>query len=152
MQNEIKTVTEYIQSIQKDRRDAFTKLRNTILSHLPLEFTEQLSYGMIGYVVPLSIYPKGYHAKKGEPIPFISIASQKRHFAIYHTGIYMDEKLRDWFIKEYAKRVKTKLDMSKSCIRLKYFNDIPFDLIGELCEKVSLDEFVRMYENNRPNK
>ncbi|MFP4457316.1 MAG: DUF1801 domain-containing protein [Clostridia bacterium] len=152
MKNDFKNVNEYIESVDKDRKEAFIRLKDTISNNLPNGFKERLSYGMIGYVVPLSIYPKGYHAKKGEPLPFISIASQKRHFAIYHTGIYMDEKLRDWFIKEYAKRVKTKLDMSKSCIRLKYFNDIPYDLIGELCKNVSLDEFVRMYENNRSNK
>src|SRR6056297_3539540 len=127
MNYDVKTVNEYIEAVSKDRRQAFIKLVETIESSLP----------------------NGYHAKKGEPLPFISVANQKNHFAIYHTGIYMNQKLRNWLIGEYKKRVKTKLEMSKSCIRLKYFKDIPYELISELCQKISVNDFIIMYENTR---
>jgi len=149
MNYDVKTVNEYIEAVSKDRRQAFIKLVETIESSLPNGFSKQISYGMISFVVPLSRYPNGYHAKKGEPLPFISVANQKNHFAIYHTGIYMNQKLRNWLIGEYKKRVKTKLDMSKSCIRLKYFKDIPYELISELCQKISVNDFIIMYENTR---
>jgi uncharacterized protein YdhG (YjbR/CyaY superfamily) len=149
MQYDVKTIEEYIEAVGEERKAFFKKLIETIESSLPSTFEKQLSYGMVGFVVPLSIYPKGYHAKKGEPLPFISVANQKNHFAIYHNGLYMNQELRSWFVKEYKERVKTKLDMSKSCIRLKYFNELPYELINDLCNKMSAEEFIDLYEKSR---
>jgi hypothetical protein len=101
---------------------------------------------MIGYVVPLSLYPNGYHAQKGEPLPFLSLAAQKNYIALYHMGLYGSHEIEDWFRKEYAKRVTGKLDMGKSCIRFKHPKDIPFDLIAELCSKISVEEHIKNYE------
>lgn len=143
------TVDEYIAALPDIRKSAIGKLRDVIQSNLPDGFEEQMSYGMIGYVVPLSRYPKGYHAKKDEPLPFISIASQKNHIALYHLGIYGDKSLEEWFAQEYAKKVPTKLDMGKSCIRFKNPATIPYDLIAELCQKITIDEYIRMYERNK---
>ena len=107
---------------------------------------------MIGYVVPLTRYPQGYHVKKDEPLPFMSLASQKNHIALYHMGLYGNQAVEDWFVDEYAKRVPTKLDMGKSCIRFKNPDHIPYDLIAELVQKISVDEFISNYEKSMKRK
>jgi hypothetical protein len=122
------------------------KLRSTILENLPEGFEEVMSYGMIGYVVPHEIYPPGYHCDNKLPLPFINIASQKHFIALYHMGIYADPELLDWFTTAYAKLITTKVDMGKSCIRFKKSELIPFDLIGELCEKITVKEWINTYE------
>jgi hypothetical protein len=101
---------------------------------------------MLGYVVPHSIYPSGYHCDPKLPLPFINLASQKNFIALYHMGIYADKNLESWFVSEYPKHVKTKLDMGKSCIRFKKMDDIPFDFIGELATKVTVEDWILNYE------
>ncbi|MBO1266080.1 DUF1801 domain-containing protein [Proteiniclasticum sp. SCR006] len=146
------TVEAYLETLPEERREAVEKLRETILRHLPKGFEETISYGMIGYVVPLSVYPEGYHAAKGEPLPFMSLASQKNHIALYHMGLYAKPHLEEWFREEYEKRVTPKLDMGKSCIRLKKMDQIPYDLIGELSEKITVEEYIRAYEEAMENR
>jgi uncharacterized protein YdhG (YjbR/CyaY superfamily) len=146
MQYNVSTVKDYIATLPESRRSAIEKLRNVILSNLPDGFDEQISAGMISYVVPLSKYPQGYHAKKGEPLPFISLASQKNHIALYHMGMYGNKALAEWFVDEYAKRVPSKLDMGKSCIRFKKPDTIPYDLIADLCRKINADEYIKFYK------
>ena len=148
MQYDVETVEEYIAALPEERKVIIEKLRNVILANLPEGYEEQLSYGMIGYVVPLSRYPKGYHAKEGEPLPFLSLASQKNYIALYHMGLYRNPILEEWFVEKYADRVPTKLDMGKSCIRFKNPKHIPYDLIGELCQKITVDDFIRKYEES----
>lgn len=131
---------EYIDQLPDDRKQAMTKLRQTILDNLPKGFEETMSYGMIGYVVPHSIYPDGYHCNPKLPLPFINIASQKNFIALYHSGIYADNKLLEWFKNEYPKHCKSKLDMGKSCIRFKKVEQIPFDLIAQLTKKMSCEK------------
>ena len=137
---------EYLEQLPPERQEAMSKLRDTINENIADGFTEAMSYGMIGWVVPLSTYPNGYHCKKEEPLPFLSIASQKNFIGVYHMGIYANPELHDWFISEYPKHVKTKLDMGKSCIRLKKMEQIPYELIAELVGKMSLDQWVDIYE------
>ena len=146
------TPEEYIAQIPEERKEAFSKLRKTIQENLPDGFKECINYGMIGYVVPKSTYPDGYHCDPELPLPFMSIASQKNFIALYHSGIYADKKLHDWFVKEYPKHVSTKLDMGKSCIRFKNVKKIPFDLLAELCTKMSPKDFIEIYENNIKKK
>ncbi|MBI1182952.1 DUF1801 domain-containing protein [bacterium] len=141
-------VADYLSKIPEERQAAFGKLRNTILEHLPQGFEERLSYGMIGYVVPHSVYAPGYHCDPKLPLPFMSIASQKNFVAFYHMGIYASENLLNWFVAEYPKYVKTKLDMGKSCIRFKKPDLIPFELIGQLVEKMSASDWIELYEKN----
>lgn len=116
--------------------------------NLPNGFEEQISYGHIGFVVPHSMYPNGYHCDPTSPLPFIGLASQKNFIALYHMGIYSDEKLLNWFIEEYPKHAKRKLDMGKSCIRFKKTDDIPYDLIGRLASKITPDQWIATYEKN----
>ncbi len=143
---------EYISKIPTERQAAMQQLRDVIKSNLTSEVEECINYAMIGYVIPHSVYPDGYHVKPELPLPFIHIASQKNFIALYHSGIYMEEKLMSWFVSEYPKYCKTKLDMGKSCIRFKKVNDLPFELIGELTRKMSGKEFIHLYKSNFRNK
>ena len=142
------TPEEYINNLPDDRKKPIQKLRHIIKENLPEGFEEAMSNGMIAYQVPLSTYPSGYHAGKGPtPLPFINLASQKNYIALYHMGIYANPKVLDWFQKEYTNHANTKLDMGKSCIRFKKMDDIPYDLISELCGKISVAEWIETYEN-----
>ncbi len=139
---------EYIAQLPEDRQIAIKELRKTIKKNLPEGFKEEMSYGMIGYVVPHSIYPKGYHVDPKLPLPFIYIASQKNFIAVYHSGMYADKKILDWFVKEFPKHSKLKPDMGKSCIRFKKPDQIPFKLIGELSSKMKVEDWIKVYEKN----
>lgn len=152
MKNEANSPEEYISQIPHDRQTVMRELRKTILKNLPNGFEETLSYGMIGYVVPHSIYPNGYHCTPNLPLPFINIASQKNFIAFYHMGIYADKKLLEWFVEQYPKHSTLKLDMGKSCIRFKKMDQIPFDLIGQLVQKISVNDWISMYETALKNK
>lgn len=146
MRSNAKTVNEYIKSLPEERRHAITLLRKNILDNLPKGFKEEMSYGMIGYVVPHSIYPSGYHCTPSLPLPFMGIASQKNFIAFYHMGIYADKDLFNWFKEKYAKHSDKKADMGKSCLRFKNPDAIPYKLIGELVKKVSVKQWIAVYE------
>ena len=147
MKIEAQSVQEYLENLPEERKEPIEKLRKIISENLPNGFEEQLSYGMIGYVVPKSIYPKGYHCTPELPLPFLSIASQKNSINLYHMGIYADEKLLNWFQEEFPKYSKKKLDMGKSCMRFKKPEDIPYELIGELARKMTPQDWIEMYGN-----
>lgn len=145
-------VATYLKSIPQERQTAFNKLRDLILLNIPIEFSECMQYGMIGYVVPHSIYPNGYHVNPRLPLPFINIANQKNFISLYHMGIYAHPELLNWFIQEYPKYSKKKLDMGKSCIRFNKIDDIPFELIKDLIKKMSYKEWVNIYESQIKRK
>lgn len=146
MKSKATSPQNYIDSLPADRKQAITELRSVILKNLPKGFKEVMSYGMIGYVIPHSLYPDGYHCNPSLPLPFMNIASQKNFIAVYHMGIYADKKLLTWFTKEYSRHNKTKLDMGKSCLRFKKLEQIPFKLIGELASKMTTQEWIKIYE------
>ncbi len=148
MQIKAKSVKGYLQKVPQERVEYFKKLRKTILANLPKGFEEQLNYGMIGYVVPHEIYPAGYHCDPKLPLPFANIASQKNFIGFYHMGIYANPGLLEWFVKEYPKHCDTKLDMGKSCVRFKKIDKIPYDLIGKLMSKMSVNDWIKLYEKN----
>ena len=140
-------IKEYLQNIPEERKEVFDKLMKTVRENIPKGFSEELSYGIPAWVVPHSLYPKGYHCSPELPLPFVSVASQKNFIALYHMGIYATPDLLNWFIKEYPKHSKRKLDMGKSCIRFKKMDDIPFELIGELMRKMTPKEWMEKYES-----
>ncbi len=148
MQSTALTVDQYLSELPAERKDAIGKLRKEILKNIPKGFKEVMSYGMLGYVVPHSLYPDGYHCTPDLPLPFMNIASQKNFIAVYHMGVYGDKKLLDWFVTEYAKSTTAKLDMGKSCIRFKNLEKIPYKLIGELAGKLTVQDWINMYELN----
>ena len=146
MQSSASTPNQYIAELPEDRKEVMQQLRETVKKNLPKGFEEAMQYGMISYVVPHSIYPDGYHCKPTDALPFLSIASQKNHIAFYHMGVYSKPELLKWFTEEYPKHANGKLDMGKSCIRFKNPKNIPFDLLGELTTKISVAEWIEMYE------
>ena len=152
MQSSAQTVNEYIKDLPKERKTPFSKLRESILANIPQGFEEQISYGMLGYVVPHAIYPNGYHCNPKLPLPFINIASQKNFIALYHMGIYVNPTLLEWFTNEYPKYGNRKLDMGKGCIRFNKLDKIPFDLIAELSGKMSVEDWILCYETQIKNR
>ena len=146
MQTPGTTVAELLNNVPEDRLEAFTKLHEVIAGNLPDGFEAAISYGGLGYVVPHSVYPSGYHCKPSEPLPFAGIASQKHSINLYHMGIYALPELLDWFVTEYPKHSQQKLDMGKSCIRFKKPDEIPYELIGELMRKISVEQWITIYE------
>jgi len=141
------TVDEILNNLPEDRAEAFNNLHNIIVQNLPEGFEAAISYGGLGYVVPHTVYPAGYHCKPIEPLPFAGLASQKNSINFYHMGIYSDPELLEWFVAEYPKHSKQKLDMGKSCIRFKKFDQIPNELIGELMQKMTVKQWVDLYES-----
>ncbi|MBA4406835.1 hypothetical protein C0389_06135 [bacterium] len=148
MQSKAKTPREYINSLPQERKQALQKLREVIQKNIPKGFSEEMNYGMLGYVVPHSLYPDGYHCDPKQPLPFMCVASQKNFVAVYHMGLYGSKKLLAWFIKEYPKYSTAKLDMGKGCIRFKKIDQIPYKLIGELASKITPQEWIKAYEKN----
>lgn len=141
-----KTVNDYLNELPEDRKVPFLKLRNCILNNLPKGFEEEMSYGMLGYVVPHAIFPNGYHCNPKLPLPFMNLASQKNFIALHHLGIYSNPELLEWFTAEFPKHSSQKLDMGKGCIRFKKMDQIPFDLIAELVGKMSVENWIHCYE------
>ncbi len=146
MKLDANNVQEYLDKVPEERQMAFNKLRQTIIDNLPSGFAEDFSYGYIGFNVPHSLYPAGYHCTPEKPLPFTGIASQKNFIGLYHMGIYANPELLEWFVSEYPKHCKHKLDMGKSCIRLKKMDEIPYELIGELMQRMTVDEWIDLYE------
>jgi len=143
-----KTVLEILNNLPEDRAEPFNKLHDVIVKNLPKGFEPAISYGGLGYVVPHSLYPKGYHCKPTEPIPFAALTSQKHSINFYHMGIYSDPKLLEWFVAEYPKHSKQKLDMGKSCIRFKKLEEIPYKLISQLMKKITVKKWINTYETS----
>ena len=148
MQSKAITVEEYIEDLPVERKAAIIQLRKVIKKNLPKGFKEIMSSGMIAYIVPLSLFPAGYHCTPGQALPFMNLASQKNFIVLHHLGLYADPKLLDWFTNSYAKAVSTKLDMGKGCVRFKKMEHIPYQLIGELAAKMSPQDWIKLYEKN----
>ena len=148
MRSDAKNPAQYIRELPAGRKEAVSQLREVVLKNLPDGFEEVMSYGMLGYVVPHKLYPAGYHCDPKLPLPFAGMASQKNFIAFYHIGIYAMPQLYQWFVAEYSKYNAAKLDMGKSCMRFKKPEDIPYKLIGELMKKVSVKDWIKVYEEN----
>ncbi|WP_331253914.1 DUF1801 domain-containing protein [Mammaliicoccus sciuri] len=146
------SIDRYIEQIDEKKKEAYIHLLDTFKTHLPPGYELVMQYGMPTFVVPLDKYPKGYLNRADEPLPFISLAAQKNHIALYHMGLYGMEELKKWFEDRYKEQVPTKLNMGKSCIRFTNNKNIPFTLIGELSEKVTVDEWIQKYESGHRNQ
>ncbi len=152
MQYKADSPEDYISQLPDDRIEPIERIRKQILDNLPKGMEEAMNYGMLGYVIPHSVYPDGYHCDTKLPLPFMNLASQKNFIAVYHMGMYTKKEVLDWFTTEYSKRCKYKLDMGKSCVRFKKMEDIPYELIGELTAKMSTEEWIDIYETNIKKK
>jgi uncharacterized protein YdhG (YjbR/CyaY superfamily) len=147
MSNKPTTTDEYIAALPADRKAIITAMRDTVKKNIPKGFQEEMSYGMVGFVVPHSVYPAGYHCDPKLPLPFISIASQKSHIGFYHMGMYANQELLNWFESEWPKHSKKKLDMGKSCVRFKKAEDVPLELIAALVKKMKPKDWIDLYES-----
>jgi len=147
MQYNANSPKDYISQVPEERKATLQKLRKVINNNLPEGFEEGMIYKMIGYYVPHAVYPEGYHCDPKIPLPFMSFASQKNSVNLYHSGIYAKRELHDWFVTEFPKHSKRKLDMGKNCIRFKYLDNFPFELIGELTRKMTCQEWIDIYES-----
>ena len=141
-------IKSYINSLAPEREKTFTQLINVIEQNIPKGFEKVMNYGMPSFVIPHSIYPEGYHCDTSLPLPFIGVSNRKSSISLYHMGLYADLKLLNWFKSEYPKHSNTKLDMGKSCIRFKNFNEIPYELIGILSYKMTVKNWIDIYEQN----
>ena len=146
MQSTAKTPDEYIATLPEDRKSAISAIRKVVNDNLPKGFKEGMAYGMIGWVVPHEIYPPGYHCDPKLPLGFMSLASQKNHIALYSMCLYGNVDQLSWFLVEWPKHSKKKLNMGKSCIRFTKLEDIPLALIGELASKVTPRQWIDIYE------
>lgn len=142
------SIEQYVNQLTPERKKVIETLRKLFKKNLPKGFKEELNYGMIGYVVPHTLYPNGYHCDPKLPLPFMNIASQKNNISIYHLGIYANPDLLQWFQTEYQKAGVGKLDMGKSCIRFKNIDKIPYELLGELASKITVQQWIDLYEKN----
>lgn len=139
---------QYDHLVDEKRLDAFIQLVNIIEENLPEGFEKIEEYGGISYVVPHSTYPSGYHVTPEKPLPFLSLIAQKKHIALYHMGMYADAELLAWFEKTYKEQVSTKLNMGKSCIRFTNVKHIPYNLIGQLVQKMTPAQWIELYEKS----
>jgi len=140
------TIDEYIDKVPEERKKAFIKLLASIRKNIPKGFQEAMNYGMIGFVVPHSLYPAGYHCNPKDPLPFIGLASQKHSINFYHLGLYQSQELMQWFVGEYQKVARHKIAMGKSCVRFKYVDEIPYGAIEKLVKKISVMQWIKLYE------
>ncbi len=148
MQSNAKTPDEYVASLPDDRKEAISAIRKVVNENLPLGFEECMTYGMIGWVVPHSLYPPGYHCDPKLPLGFMGLASQKNYISFYAMCLYGNVKQLDWFREEWPKHSDKKLNMGKSCIRFSKLDDVPLSLIGELCTKVTPQQWIEMVERS----
>lgn len=154
MQSKATTVEQYLKELPEDRRAAISAIRSMILKNLDKDFEEGIQYGMMGYYVPHRIFPDGYHCDPNQPLPFVSVASQKNHMAIYMMCTYMD-KSEDEFRNAWLKTGR-KLDMGKSCIRFRKLEDVALDVIADVIRNITAKRFVERYreelQKNSANK
>ena len=145
MTSKARTVSEYLQALPAERRTAISAVRDVILANLPTGYQEVMQYGMIGYVVPHSIYPAGYHCKPSEPLPYAALGSQKNHMALHLCTVYGHKETQSWFRKAYDATGK-KLDMGKACVRFKNLEQLPLDVIGQLIARTPVKKYVAYLE------
>ena len=145
MQSDATTVEAYLSELEPDRKQSVSAVRDVILENLPDGYEEVMQYGMISYVVPISVLADTYN---GQPLMYAALASQKRHISLYLTNVYGDEGSAEWFRKRYAESGK-KLNMGKSCVRFRKVEDLPLDVVGEAIALTPMDEFLEIYRASR---
>ena len=148
MQSAATTVGDYLAELPPERRNAISAVRDVVLENLPPGYEEAISYGMIGYVIPLERYPDTYN---GQPLGLAALASQKNYMSLYLMNVYGDEKIEKWFHGEWKKTGK-KLNMGKSCVRFKKLEDLPLDLVGRAVARTGVEDYIKIYEASRHHR
>lgn len=145
MRSDAATVEEYLEGLPEERREAVSAVRSAILDRLPDGYAEEMRWGMISYDVPLAVQPDTYN---GKPLMYAALASQKRHMAVYLSGVYADPVAREDFEEAYRATGK-RVDMGKSCVRFRRLEDLPLDVIGDAVARYPIDTFVDLYNHAR---
>ncbi|HEY3493746.1 MAG TPA: DUF1801 domain-containing protein [Polyangiaceae bacterium] len=151
MQSKAASVEDYLAELPAARKKELSAVRSAVKKHLPKGYTETMQYGMISYVVPLSVYPEGYLNNPAQPLPYISLAAQKNYFALYLMNVSGNAELEGRFRAAYTKSGK-KLDMGKSCVRFQSAADLALDVIGATVASTSVDDYIARYEQVRGRK
>jgi hypothetical protein len=142
VRSEATTPAQYLEELPEDRRELVETVRRTILDHLPEGYEETMTFGMLGYVVPLEVFPDTYN---GEPVGTVALANQKQYVAVYLNGIYCDDAERRWFVDAWQATGR-KLDMGKSCVRFKKLDDVALDVLGEAVARIPPDQVIAAHE------
>ena len=143
------SVRDYLASLPAGRRAALEAVRKVILKNLPKGYEEGIQYNMIGYYVPHSVYPSGYHCDPKQPLPFASLASQKNHMAVYLGCVYCDPEGKERFVREW-KATGRRLDMGASCVRFRKIEDVPLEVLGAAIKRVTVKKYIAFYEASFP--
>jgi len=155
MQSKAATVAEYLASLPEDRRKEIQTVREVILENLDGDYEEGMTYGMIGYYVPHSVYPAGYHCDPKMPLPFANLASQKNHMAVYLMCVYGHAGERARFEKAW-KAAGKKLDAGKACIRFKSADDLALDVLGDTVKRMPAKTYIshieKVFAKNRAER
>ncbi len=141
------TVDAYLATLPEDRVELVGTLFATIRKNLDPKFEEGVQYNMPAFYLPHSEYPAGYHCDPKQPLPFASVASTKGGASIYLFGVYCDEIARDRLATEW-KATGNRLDMGKSCIRVKKLEHVPLDVLGKTVKRITAAKFVKAYEKS----
>ncbi len=145
------TVKDYLASLPEARREAISAIRERVVANLPKGYEEGIQYGAIGYYVPHSVCPDGYHCDPKQPVPFLSLASKKSGMTINFFGIYVHAEAKKRFVSAW-KKSGCKLDMGAACVRFKKLDDVPLDVVGAAVASLPVDEFLEHYEAIVPAK
>ena len=141
------TVQDYLDELPDERRESMQAVRQVVLDNLPDGYEEMMLYGMIGWAIPLEVYPETYN---GHPLAYASLGNQKNYMSLYLMNVYGDQVTEEWFKERYAASGK-KLNMGKSCVRFKRADDLPLDLIGEVISRTPAEDYISYYEQSRAN-
>lgn len=141
MHTDASTPEDYLKSLPDDRHVAMAAVREIVLAHLPEGMVETVNWGMLSYEVPLTLCSDTYN---GKPLSFAGLASQKNHMALYLSGIYADEGLREEFEAKY-RATGRRMDVGKSCVRFRTLDDLPLDVVGWAIGAMTTQEFIATY-------
>jgi len=147
----VSTVTEYLDAVPAEHRDALSEVRRAINRALPRGYEEGIQFGMMSWFVPLSKYPAGYGGNKKVPLPVISLASKKNYMALHMVCFYAKPELRERFDAEYAKSGK-RLDMGQGCLRFKKLSDLALDVIERTMSRLAVADYTTAYQAMRDGK
>ncbi len=144
-QRPVLTVSQWLESVPADRKDAINAVRDAVNERLPRGYEETVDWGMLAWVVPLASFPDTHN---GRPLMLAALGAHTKRMTIYLMSVYGDAKIRAEFETAYKNSGK-KVDIGGSCIHFKTLDDLPLDVVGDAIARVDLDEYVERYRQSR---
>lgn len=139
------TVSGYLAELPDDKRDAIAAVRDRVNRVIQPGFEEIMAFGMLGWVVPLSRYPKTYNK---QPLSYVSLAAQKKHHALYLMAAYSDTDDERSIVSAY-KDAGRKLDMGKCCLRFIDADQVLWPVVEAVVARHSVEDWIAVYERAR---